>query len=247
MPDPAQLAQENLEQRIRRNPYPGRGIVVGLSSDLARLVQAYWIMGRSPNSRNRVFCADGGELWTEPADPSKVQDPSLIIYHAMRELEGVYLVSNGDQTDTLWHCLRSGGAAEHALVTRMHEPDAPNFTPRISAVLDLRSGVASAKLSVIKASPFGPEGSLRHYFHVDDFCPGFGHCITTYVGDGDPLPPFEGEPFLLPLEADGDAIADALWDALDEENKVALAVKTIEMDRAAGSALTIRNKYRKVL
>lgn len=243
MADTARWAQDNLERRIRSNPYPGRGIVVGLSGDGARLVQAYWIMGRSPNSRNRVFRSEGGELWTEAADPSKVQDPSLIIYHAMRELDGVFIVSNGDQTDTIYHCMKRGGAMEHALATRMHEPDAPNYTPRISAVLDLRSGVAQARLSVVKASPFGPGASLRHFFDIDEFAPGFGHCITTYLGDGDPLPPFDGEPFLLPLDADGDAIADALWAALDEENKVSLAVKTVEVQGPPVSSLTVRNKY----
>lgn len=245
MPDPKRVAQQNLEDRVRSNPYPGRGIVIGLSEDAARLVQVYWIMGRSPNSRNRVFQAEAGDVWTEAADPTKVEDPSLIIYNAMRELEGVCIVSNGDQTDTIHNAMRHGATFEQALATREHEPDAPNHTPRISGLIDMRSGLALAKLSVVKASAFGPENSLRNYFHIDDFSPGLGHCVTTYVGDGDPLPPFEGEPFLLPLAAGGEAIADALWDALDDANKVSLAVKTIELDDIGESEVVLRNKYEK--
>ena len=246
MPDPKEIAQENLETRIRSNPYPGRGILIGLSEDGTRLVQAYWIMGRSPNSRNRVFRAEGGDVWTEAADPAKVEDPSLIIYNAMRELDGVYIVSNGDQTDTIHDSLRHGATFEQALATRAHEPDAPNYTPRISGLIDARSGVALAKMSVIKASAFGPEHSARSYFEIDDFSPGLGCCVTTYVGDGAPLPPFEGEPFLLPLAAGEDAIADALWRALDADNKVSLAVKTLDLGEIEESRIIVRNKYEKV-
>lgn len=246
MPDPREIARDNLAARIQSNPYPGRGILIGLSEDGTRLVQAYWIMGRSPNSRNRVFRSEGGDVWTEPADPAKVEDPSLIIYNAMRELDGVYIVSNGDQTDTIHDSLRHAATFEQALATRSHEPDAPNYTPRISGIIDARSGVALAKLSVVKASPFGPEHSARSYFEIDDFSPGLGYCVTTYTGDGDPLPPFEGEPFLLPVPAGDDAIADSLWDALDSDNKVSLAVKSLDLGEIEESRVTLRNKHGKV-
>ena len=242
MADPMDTAQRNLAERIRSNPYPGRGLVLGLEDSGNHLVQVYWIMGRSPNSRNRVFCADAGSVWTEAADPSKVEDPSLIIYNAMRELTGLHIVTNGDQTDTIYQTLAHGGTFEQALSTRTHEPDAPNFTPRISGLFDIRSGAPLAKLSVVKASPFGGDASLRSYFHLDKFALGLGHCITTYTGDGDPLPPFDAEPYLLPLAGEADAIADALWDALDADNKVALAVKTIA-PLSGTSRTVLKNKY----
>ena len=234
-----------MEQRLRANPYPGRGLVLGLNAGGTALVQAYWIMGRSQNSRNRVFSAREGSVWTEAADPAKVQDPSLIIYNALRELRGLYIVSNGDQTDTVYQSLLYGGTFEQALATRSHEPDAPNFTPRITGLFDLRGGAPLTQLAVLKASPFGPASTVRLFFRVDRLEAGFGYCITTYSGDGKPLPAFEGEPYLLPLEAEGDAIADALWAVLNDENKVSLAVKTIQL--ATGqSRVALRNKYRKV-
>ena len=242
MSDMHDLAQQNLKDRVRSNPYPGRGLVLGLEDSSDHMVQVYWIMGRSPNSRNRVFCTDGGSVWTEAADPSKVEDPSLIIYNAMRELSGAYIVTNGDQTDTIYQTLAHGGTFEQALSTRNHEPDPPNCTPRISGLFDLRSGTPIAKLSVLKASCFGPESSLRAYYQLDKFSPGLGHCVTTYMGDGDPLPPFEGEPYVLPLTGDAEAIADSLWDALDNDNKVSLAVKTIA-PLSGTPRIVLRNKY----
>ena len=245
MADFKQIAADNLQTRIGANPYPGRGLVIGLSEDGAAYAQVYWTMGRSPNSRNRVFVAEGGDVWTEAADPSKIEDPSLIIYNAMRELAGLYIVSNGDQTDTISQAMAHGATFEQALATRVHEPDAPNCTPRISGILDLGSGAPLAKLSVVKASPFDANASNRSYFHVDAFQPGLGYTITTYMGDGKPLPPFDGEPYLLPLDGGADAIADTLWSALDEDNKVSLAVKLI--DPATGdSMVVVRNKYAKV-
>jgi hypothetical protein len=244
MSAPQDAAQRNLDERIRRNSYPGRGLVLGMDEAGDHLVQAYWIMGRSANSRNRVFCADGGSVWTEAADPAKMQDPALIIYNAMRELTGVYIVSNGDQTDTIFQTLAHGGTFEQALSTRNHEPDAPNYTPRISGVFDLRSGAPIAKLSVIKASPFGHAASVRCYFQVDRFAPGLGHAVTTYLGDGKPLPSFEGEPFLLPLTGDAEKIADLLWAALNPENRVALAVKTIA-PLSGNSRVVLRNRFAK--
>ena len=243
MPDMRQIAAENLENRIRSNPYPGRGLVIGLCDDGESFAQVYWIMGRSPNSRNRVFCADRGHVWTEAADPTEVEDPSLIIYNAMRELPGLYIVTNGDQTDTIFRSMIHGADFEQALATRLHEPDSPNFTPRISGLLDICSGAPIAKLSVVKASPFDSAESNRSYFHVDAFASGLGYTVTTYTGDGSPLPPFEGEPYLLPLPGDADAIADAIWEALDIDNKVSLAVKVIGAECDAESRVVLRNKY----
>lgn len=235
-------ARENLEA-LKANPYPGRGIVVGQDETGSRLLQVYWIMGRSANSRNRVFAFEGGTLWTEAADPSMVKDPRLIIYRAMRELPGLYVATNGDQTDTVIEVFEAGGAFAEALATRRYEPDAPNFTPRISAVVSLREGAPSAELSVLKKSPLG-DGCDRHLFRLEQFAPGTGHCITTYRGDGDPLPSFEGEPYLLPLAGDAESVADTLWEALNADNRVSLAVKAI--DPATGrSSITVRNRYRK--
>jgi len=244
MKDLKAVAERNLAERIGNNPYPGRGLILGMDESGSHLVQVYWIMGRSANSRNRVFCADAGSVWTEAADPAKVEDPSLIIYNAMREMAGAYIVTNGDQTDTIYQTLAHGGSFEQALSTRKHEPDAPNYTPRISGLFDLRMGMPIAKLSVLKASPFAESASLRAYYQLDEFASGLGHGITTYMGDGKPLPPFEGEPFLLPLTGDAESIADLLWEALNEENKVSLAVKTIA-SLSGTSRIVLRNKCEK--
>ena len=241
MADLKQQAQDNLAQRIQANRYPGRGLILGLCEDGDSLVQVYWIMGRSANSRNRVFRAQDGAVWTEAADPSKVEDPRLIIYNAMREVNGAYIVTNGDQTDTIYQGALHGMSFDQALATRNHEPDAPNFTPRISGVFEVCADAVVAKISVVEASPFGPESSLRAFFHLERLAPGLGHCVTTYTGDGSPLPAFEGEPYLLPLAGDAEAIADTLWAALDADNKVSLAVKTIRLEDGM-SQVTLRNK-----
>jgi len=239
--DIRELAATNLEQRLGANPYPGRGLVLGLDESGERLVQVYWIMGRSANSRNRVFVTDGKSVWTEAADPAQCADPSLIIYNALRELRGVFVVTNGDQTDTICRTILHGGTFEQALATRAYEPDAPNYTPRISGLLDLRLGHLVAKLCVLRKSPFGDE-SERLVWHYEAFGKGIGHCITTYMGDGKPLPPFEGEPFLLPLTGGLGCIANTLWAALDEANKIALCAKWIEL-KTLDSELVVLNKY----
>lgn len=231
-------------QALQANPYPGRGIVVGLDASAAALVQVYWIMGRSANSRNRVFEAEAGLLRTAAADPAKVADPSLIIYNAMRELKGLYVVSNGDQTDTAIQGLLAGATFSQALSTRQYEPDRPNYTPRISALCSLRDGLPIAEISLLKRSAFGM-GCDRQLFRYESFAPGYGFCVTTYAGDGDPLPSFQGEPRLLPLEGNADRIADAYWAALNAENRVSLAVKMIDIASGA-STIVIRNQYQKV-
>jgi hypothetical protein len=237
----ASQARDNFARHLAANRYPGRGLVLGRGDAGARWLQVYWIMGRSENSRNRVFVADGGDLRTEAADPAKLADPSLIIYEAMLELPGVFLVSNGDQTRTLYEVMEAGGRFEDALEMREREPDAPNFTPRISGMIDLRLGDASFALSILKASAADPSLTDRTTFRPASPPPGFGLCLTTYQGDGDPLPAFRGEPVWLPLTGSAEAIADAYWGALDRENRVALAVK--EIRPGSPSRLFLRNRF----
>jgi len=237
------LAQRNLAERIAGNSYPGRGLVVGLDAKADRLIQVYWIMGRSANSRNRVFETDGRRVWTAPADPAKVKDPSLIIYNATRELDGVYVVSNGDQTDTICDAIAGGGTFEQALLTRDYEPDAPNFTPRISGIFDARGLPFAVTLGLLRRSRFG-DATDRFFWRYEEFEPGFGYCITTYMGDGDPLPAFEGEPYLVPLEGELCSIAGAFWAALDDDNKVSLCVKGVSLD-GKSSDIVVLNKYEK--
>lgn len=231
-------------RRLARNPYPGRGIVIGMDESGENMVQIYWIMGRSPNSRNRVFEAQLGLLRTSAADPAKVSDPSLIIYNAMRELGAHYIVSNGDQTDTIAQELVAGSEFRQALFTRSYEPDAPNYTPRIAGIVALRYSVPVGELSIIKRSPFG-EGCDRAFFRYEQFAPGAGRCITTYMGDGDPLPSFEGEPYLVPIPGgDAAAVAQTFWNALNAENRVSLAAKFIEI-KSKKTRIEIINQYAK--
>ncbi|MFP4055973.1 MAG: IMP cyclohydrolase [Candidatus Brocadiia bacterium] len=244
MRDPRQLAERNLAERLANNPYPGRGLILGRTDRGDRLVQVYWLMGRSPNSRNRVLATDGAAVWTEAADPAKVEDPRLIIYNALRELHRLFVVSNGDQTDTIVQSLLHGGTFEGALATRAHEPDAPNYTPRIAGLFDLRAGPPLARLALLRRSPFA-DATDRGVWTYQALGKGLGYCVTTYRGEGKPLPPFEGEPYLLPLPGGLEAIADALWDALDADNKVALCAKAVEPHSLA-SEVVLRNKYPKI-
>ena len=236
-----EVAEKNLAERLAQNPYPGRGLVLGKDESGNRLVQAYWIMGRSENSRNRLFATDGKEVWTEAADPARCKNPSLIIYTAMTELRGVFIVSNGDQTDTIRDTLLAHGTFEQALATRTYEPDAPNHTPRIAGIFDLRLGPPLAKLGLVRRSPHGD--APQHFFwHYRDIPPGTGYCITTYMGDGDPLPPFEGEPFLVPLVGGLGCIANTLWAKLDDDNKISLCAKSID-PATLESQLVVLNKH----
>ena len=241
MTDAMQLADKNLEDRLRNATYPGRGLVLGTHESGRTLVQVYWIMGRSENSRNRVFVADGVELRTEPADAHKCKDPSLIIYNAMRELDGVCIVTNGDQTDTICEALRSGGTFESALDTRRFEPDAPNFTPRVSGLVDLADERDAYKLGILKTIGNDADRPVRQYFNYETAVPGIGHTIATYSGDGSPLPAFDGEPQPMPIPDDLDATLDLYWSALNADNKVSLLVKHI--NRATNeSEVRIANK-----
>ena len=237
-------AYENLRERLAENRYPGRGLILGLDQSGRRLVQVYWIMGRSENSRNRVFEQEEGRVWTAPADPAKCKDPSLIIYNAAEELKDLYVVTNGDQTDTIVRAVSHGGGFEEALSTREHEPDAPNFTPRISGIFDLRSGRPIGKISIIRRSPLGAR-SDHIVWTFESWSPGLGLCVTTYRGDGDPIPPFAGDPYLLPLEGAPGDMAGNIWAALNEANRVALFVKTIEL-RSRAREVVIINRFDKI-
>jgi hypothetical protein len=199
-------------------------------------------MGRSANSRNRVFVAEGATLRTEPFDASAVEDPSLILYDAMLELPRAYVVSNGDQTRTVIDTLRRGGRFEDALATREREPDAPNYTPRISGLIDLRGSEPAFALSLLKANRADPEHTDRITFRPAPPPPGFGLGLTTYRGDGSPLPPFEGEPLWLPLSGSPEALLERYWGALDPENRVALALKRIPLAGGPGE-LRVRNRH----
>ncbi len=235
-------ARANFESHLQSNAYPGRGLVVGRASDDDAWLLVYFIMGRSPHSRNRRFAAEGTTLRTEPVDASLLDDPSLIIYDAMLELPGIHFVSNGDQTRTLFATLESGGSFDDALDTREREPDAPNFTPRISAMLDRRGGEARILLSILKASAGDPARTDRTTFRPALPSAGIGLGLTTYRGDGAPLPSFEGDPLLLPCEGSAPEVLESYWKALDSENRISLAVKRIP-DSGAESTLEIVNRY----
>jgi phosphoribosylglycinamide formyltransferase-1 len=215
----------DLYRLLENNRYPGRGIVAGHGKD-GRFVVAYFIMGRSPNSRNRVFVAQGDDLFTEPFDPSLVEDPSLIIYAPVRTLPSALVVSNGDQSDTIADFLKQGKSFSDALQTRCYEPDAPNYTPRISMEMD---GVGYT-LSILKRT--GGECERLYYRYDDNRC-GVGHLIHTYACDGNPLPSYEGEPKEVALEDDIDTFASRLWESLDGENRISLFVRYV--DRSTGA------------
>lgn len=211
----------SLSEKLRGNRYPGRGIVLGVSPDGTQSVAAYFIMGRSSNSRNRVFLPEPDGIRTEAHDPSKLEDPSLIIYHPVRQLGRSLIVTNGDQTDTIRTHLELGHTLEQALRTREFEPDGPNWTPRISGLL---SPDGSYKLSILKAAD--PQGSAcqRCFFEYPPI-PGLGHFLHTYQCDGDPIPTFRGEPERVSLPDRAQELAQLLWDSLDEDNKISLFVR----------------------
>lgn len=237
-----EIASETLENHIAANPYPGRGLVVGQSRDGSCWQQVYFIMGRSPNSRNRQFVCDGGVLRTVPFDASKVEDPSLIIYEAMLEHDGSFLVSNGDQTRTLHDGIANGQTMREALREREREPDAPNYTPRITAMLDLGKGEPQLGLSILKANKVDPAHTDRHYYYPSPPAAGVGYGLTTYMGNGNPLPTFLGDPLLLPIEESPEDTLERYWSALDEDNRISIAVKEIAAD-GSSSRIVIRNKY----
>ena len=217
----------NLSEQLRSNPYPGRGIVLGRSKDNKYAVIAYFIMGRSENSRNRIFSVTEDGIRTEAYDPAKLEDPSLIIYHPVRYLDGHTVVTNGDQTDTIRDALAEGKCYRRALLTREFEPDGPNYTPRISGIVEADG---SYKLSILKSFNGDPSCCCRYFYEYDAPVAGYGHFIHTYMGDGSPLPSFEGEPELVSIDAKSAAdFAGELWENLNEDNKVSLFVRYIEL------------------
>lgn len=230
-----------IDKELQGNAYPGRGIIMGRSADGTKAVTAYFIMGRSVNSRNRVFVEDGEGIRTQAHDPSKLSDPSLIIYAPVRVLDEKTIVTNGDQTDTVYDLMKEGRTFEQALRTREFEPDGPNYTPRISGVMYVQNGTYNYEMSILKSNNGNPEECNRYTFSYDNPVAGEGHFIHTYRCDGNPLPSFEGEPKLISIGNDIGTFANTLWNSLNEENKVSLFVRYIDI--ATGKYETvIRNK-----
>lgn len=229
-------------QMLNNNTYPGRGMIIGLTPDQKHLVQVYWIMGRSENSQNRVFVEERGFVRTEAHDPSKLIDPSLIIYSPIKFIEDKHIVSNGDQTDTIYNAIKNGKSFEEALNEREFEPDPPNYTPRISGIIDVGSASHSYKLSILKSFYNNPEYCIRNVFNYSSPVSGIGHCITTYSSDGDPIPSFEGEPFILELFDDIDVTLNHYWNLIDSKHKVAILVKFINTETKE-TAIKIINKH----
>lgn len=219
----------NLFKELDSNSYPGRGIVIGRSADGKYAVTAYFIMGRSTNSRNRVFVEDGDGIRTKAFDESKLEDPSLIIYAPVRVLENTTIVTNGDQTDTIYDGLKAGKSFEESLRSRQFEPDAPNYTPRISGIMDIVNGKYTYAISILKSDNGNPEECNRFTFTYDNPLAGEGHFIHTYMKDGNPLPSFEGEPKFVSIEGDIEMFSTKVWNSLNLDNKVSLFVRYIDI------------------
>ncbi len=224
------MKRVDLAEEIGKTSYPGRGIVVGRTKDGKKAAIAYFIMGRSSNSRNRVFVTEGEGIRTEAFDPSKLEDPSLIIYAPVRVLGTDTIVTNGDQTDTIYDNMEQGDTFEESLRNREFEPDAPNYTPRISAVLHI-DGDYTYEMSILKSDNGDPDQCLRFTFSYDNPASGAGHFIHTYMGDGNPLPSYEGEPTPVEIKAESlDEFTENVWNALDEDNKVSLFTRFIDIE-----------------
>lgn len=223
----------SLEQELKNNAYPGRGIVIGKSADGTKAVTAYFIMGRSENSRNRVFVEDGAGIRTQAFDPAKLSDPSLIIYAPVRVLGNKTIVTNGDQTDTIYEGMDKQMTFEQSLRCREFEPDGPNYTPRISGIMHIENGSYNYAMSILKSNNGNPDACNRYTFAYENPVAGEGHLIHTYMHDGNPLPSFEGEPKLVAIPDDMDGFVDMLWSSLNEENKVSLFVRYIDIATGA--------------
>lgn len=219
---------KSMKDRISGNPYVGRGIVIGKSADGKKAATAYFIMGRSANSRNRVFTVKNGEVFTEPFDASKVEDPSLIIYAALRSLDNRLIVTNGDQTDTIYDGVVTGKSFSESLESREFEPDAPNFTPRISGMLTFADDNFVYEMSILKSLDEDGSDCARYTFSYPSKA-GLGHFIHTYVTDGNPIPTFQGEPERVAIPDSIDDFADEIWTNLDENNKISLYVRYTDL------------------
>lgn len=223
------MEMQLLENELSGCAYPGRGIVIGKSEDGTKAVTAYFIMGRSANSRNRVFVEDGEGIRTQAFDESKLEDPSLIIYAPVRVLNNSTIVTNGDQTDTIYDLMKAGKTFEQSLRTRKFEPDEPNFTPRISGILNFENGEFDYAMSILKSNNGNGAACNRYTFSYETQLAGEGRFIHTYMGDGSPLPSFEGEPTWVKISGDIDSFTDMLWNNLNEDNKVSLFVRFIDI------------------
>lgn len=233
----------SIEKELKENSYPGRGIIIGRSADGSKAVTAYFIMGRSENSRNRVFVEDGEGIRTQAFDPAKLTDSSLIIYAPVRVLGNKTIVTNGDQTDTIYEGMDRQMTFEQSLRSREFEPDGPNYTPRISGIMHIEGGAYNYAMSILKSNNGCPDGCCRYTFAYENPAAGEGHFIHTYKCDGNPLPSFEGEPKLIAIPDRLDNFADILWESLNEDNKVSLFVRYIDI--ATGNYETrIINKNR---
>ena len=233
----------DIYELLNNNPYPGRGIIIGKSPDGKKAVTAYFIMGRSVNSRNRVFVEDGDGIRTEAFDPSLLTDPHLIIYSPVRVLGNKTIVTNGDQTDTVYELMDKQQTFEMALRTREFEDDAPNFTPRISGIMHVENGTYNYAMSILKSADGDPSSCQRYTFTYTDPLSGFGRFIHTYMGDGNPLPSFEGEPEKITVPDDIDEFTTKLWENLNADNKVSLFVRYIDIETGkADTRIVNKNK-----
>ncbi len=231
-----------IDELIKGNSYVGRGIIIGKTPDGKKAVSAYFIMGRSANSRNRVFVERDDAVFTEPFDSSKVEDPSLIIYAAVREYENKLIVTNGDQTDTIYDFIKDGKCFNSALQTREFEPDAPNFTPRISGMLTFEDNDFTYKMSILKSADAQGSACNRYFFSYKPIA-GLGHFIHTYVCDDNPIPTFQGEPERIATSDDIEEFTNALWDALDADNKISLYVRYTDLTSGDTESMLInKNK-----
>ena len=220
----------SLNEELKKNAYPGRGIVIGKSPDGKYAVTAYFIMGRSSNSRNRVFVEDGEGIRTQAFDPSKLEDPSLIIYAPVRVLGNKTIVTNGDQTDTIYEGMDKQLTFEQSLRCREFEPDGPNYTPRISGIMHIEGGRYNYAMSILKSNNGNPDACNRYTFAYENPVAGEGHFIHTYMHDGNPLPSVEGEPKWVKIEGDIESFGNMLWENLNEDNKVSLFVRYIDIE-----------------
>lgn len=220
----------SIEKELKENAYPGRGIIIGKTGDGKKAVTAYFIMGRSENSRNRIFVEDGEGIRTQAFDPSKLTDPSLIIYAPVRVLGNKTIVTNGDQTDTIYEGMDKQLTFEQSLRSREFEPDGPNYTPRISGILHIENGSYSYAMSILKTDSGDPETCCRYTFAYNAPRAGEGHFIHTYMHDGNPLPSFEGEPKRIEVADDIEEFTSLLWNSLNADNKVSLFVRYIDIE-----------------
>lgn len=224
------MMKKDIAKELKSNAYPGRGIIIGKSEDGKSAVTAYFIMGRSVNSRNRVFVEEGEGIRTQAFDPSKLTDPSLIIYAPVRVLLNKTIVTNGDQTDTVFDGMNKGETFEQSLRVREFEPDAPNYTPRISGVMQIEKGHYDYAMSILKSNNGNKDACNRYTFAYENPIAGEGHFIHTYQCDGNPLPSFEGEPKLIEIPNEIDIFKETLWNSLNEDNKVSLFVRYINLE-----------------